>query len=69
MQTVSIGFEIPIVGLLAGLVVFGAGLFIGGFDAGLNPITYAGMAIGAISVLFLVLEAAAVPSEHETEGH
>lgn len=69
MNSVSIGFEIPMAGLALGLVVFGAGLFIGGFDAGLNPITYVGMAIGAVSVLLLVLQAASVPEERGSEGH
>ena len=69
MDSLSFGFEIPMAGLAIGLVVFGVGLFVGGFDAGLNPVSYAGLAIGGISVVLLVAAAASAPDDHDSAGH
>lgn len=68
MESLSFGFEIPMGGLFAGLAIFAVGLFTGGFDAGLNPVSYAGLGIGGVSVLLLVLQTASVPDDHAA-GH
>lgn len=57
MEPVSIGFEIPMVGLVLGLAILVVGLFVGG----LNVVSYAGIAIGFLSIVALASAAVNVP--------
>ena len=57
----DIGFVPPFVGLAIGIVIMVAGMFMNG----LNPVSYAGMAIMAISIFALIYAAVNVP---EPEG-
>ena len=57
MNVPSIGFEIPMVGLIVGLIVMVVGLFMGG----LTLVAYAGLVIGGLGILGLILEAVNVP--------
>lgn len=49
MVSDTVRFGAPLVGLIIGLFV----VVVGAFQSGLNPITYAGIAIGFVSILAL----------------
>ncbi|ELZ09261.1 hypothetical protein C479_10585 [Halovivax asiaticus JCM 14624] len=62
----SVGFQLPTLALLLGMVVLVAGLFIGG---GLNPISYAGLVLGLAGIVGLWLAVLATPDPgHESAG-
>ena len=58
MVSETTAFGAPLVGLVVGMVIMGFGIF----QSGLNTITYAGLAVGFLSVVFLVAAAYRVES-------
>lgn len=64
----SLGFEIPILGLFAGLVVLAIGLFL----SGLNVVTVAGVLLGfagIVGLLLAVLATSEPSSDSPEETH